>query len=189
VTRSLPILLLLAVALAASGCDSSADEAGLTEAQLVGTWEAQRATVSVVGIASPNLLAALEMGDRAEIVFAGQGAYTFLVDVEEPRTVPITVGGVTFPLTLDDSSFSGTYAIRSPDHMGFTIAGVPGEADVEYRYRRSSGELTLVVRNTESTRAVLAYLLGSEELAGLISSGEITFRQAASARLQVLTHA
>jgi len=185
VIRTLLILLPLAVALVATGCDSNADRPAFTEAELVGTWDVERASVSVAGIPSPNLLAALQTGDRAEITFQSRGLYTFTLDVEEPRTVNVAVPGTnqSFPLTIDDSSFEGTYSVESDTRMRFGIGGVPGEAEVEVRYRTPGGrqELTLVVRNTDTTRALLAYLLGSEELAALVSGGEVTLRKSAAA--------
>lgn len=182
-TRFVPILLLLAVSLVATGCGSAPAADALTEAELHGEWEATQASVQLAGFAGFNVLGMLRGEDRTGITFQPGGSFEAYMEVEEPRSLGVP-GVVSIPVT--DGGFSGTYAILDETHMRFAADEEPVEAVIEYRYQANVGgmpQLVLHLRNAENSRAALAFLLQSEELAALITGAEVTLRPRAAASL------
>lgn len=174
IMKRFAFLLLLAVVLPLWGCDSSDD---LADADLFGVWEAEAASIRVAGFANVDVFTALQSEDRATMTFASRGQYSFSLQLAEPRS--LVIPNTEFSLTLESSAFEGGYGIESNSRIRFSINGVPGETTLEYRYRASAGgdQLTLLLRNPEEARAALGFLLGSDELARLITGGEIRLRR------------
>jgi hypothetical protein len=172
----LPILLVVLV-FGLSGCDSAQSGDPLTEEALAGTWHVERAGVRIAGAASVDILSALTTGDEAIVTFGSRGDYTATISVVEPRE--LTFPGTSVGLTIEGGSFDGRYFLRDNRRMAFTIEGLPGEAvtDYDYRPRTAAPELILSVRMTDEARALIAHLLGSTELAALITGVDLTLRK------------
>lgn len=172
------ILFVLAVSVA--GCDSAQTGDPLTEEALSGTWYVERAGVRIAGAASVDILSALQSGDEATMTFGSRGDYTATVAVSEPRD--LSIPGTSLGLTIEGGSIDGRYYLRDNRRMAFTIEGVPGEAlvDYDYRPRAAAPELILSVRMTDDARALIAYILGSAELAAVITGADLTLRKGQS---------
>ncbi len=181
------ILLIAALALglgpALTGCDSDDGDDTPAEERIVGVWAAETASLLLnpLGTAIP----VLEEGDEASVTISFETTGEFLLTVQGPVefTAPITGEVVEIIPEGEATATRGTYeVVADEEQIRFTATTVDGipvieeePADVDFGFR--GDDLTLTIENDEDGQALLAFLLGSDELAALFQGGEARFEQ------------
>lgn len=179
---ALILFLLLGLAVAFVGCDTSETEPIVED--LVGTWNATTASVIVSSIAVP----VFESGDSGElsITFTADDTFTFVA--EGPIEIDPPIGESVEVLAAGEgATITGAYAFTAGGGaVTFTPSAVNGQpitgsvtAPLPIEFE-SENTVVLTVENTEEGRAVLALLLGDrvpQEVLDNIDGGEVTFRR------------
>lgn len=174
--------LLLGLAVAFVGCDTSEDDP--IDETLVGTWNATSASVIVSGFGVP----VFEAGGDGElsITFTAADAFTFIV--EGPIEIDPPIGESVEVLAAGEgATITGTYSFPSGnDVVSFTPAEVDGQPvsdavtfSVPLEFD-DDNTVVLSVENTDEGRALLGALLGDEvpqEIIDNIDGGEVTFER------------
>jgi hypothetical protein len=184
--RLTPILSLLVLGLAVAfvGCDSSDSER--FDENLVGTWNTENANVIVSGISIP----VYEAGDEGTlaITFRSDDTFTFVAAGPIEGSSPIPgVPQVEILAEGDGATILGAYSFAAgSESVTFTPTEVDGEpvtvvppTPVPLTFE-SENEVVLEVENTAEGRALLGFLLGDQvpqEIIDSIDGGSITFRR------------
>jgi len=181
-TSALILFLLLGLAVAFVGCDTTEDDP--IDETLVGTWNAASASVIVSGFGVPVFDAG---GDgELSITFTAADAFTFVV--EGPIEIDPPIGESVEVLAAGEgATIMGEYSFSSGDDIvTFTPTDVDGQPvsdavtfSVPLEFE-DDNTVVLSVENTDEGRALLGALLGDEvpqEVIDNIDGGEVTFER------------
>lgn len=178
----IPLALLLA--LVGVGCDSDGDDRPDAE-RILGTWIAERVSVLIEsGLPRPASVPIVEDDSEASVSVSFESGAAFTFRAEGP--IEVTAVGQVIELLADGETLTtrGTYALEESDEqLRFTITTVDGQpasgtAEVGYDFRSGGDDLALSGDSPEEARALIAFLTGSDELAGLVSGFESSFERA-----------